>query len=256
MVDEYTASRIQYAPLFRLVDLAKLYDELYWENYAKAGDIRPVYEYKTPDVKLRRTTTREELARLKSITAALDTIASNKLPSKAALTAALSPAEHQTYKVSLSIPMTQEDAVYGETKPPDDLKRYNELLRKADLLDYRYDVRGQHINGHYVESCYEDAVQYLADIFDGDVAIWLDRSFTPGDQDCTNKEQVPRVLGSKSKYAVNTLPKLSKRIKQKLRVIEALLVAAFDIAYVTQETQPSNNESQVDRDKLKLMLKT
>jgi hypothetical protein len=246
---------VQYSTLEKLVDVAKLYDDLFWQNYELPTTAKPELTYSKPDVPLRKQLTHAELQRLKAINDAFGVLTGDKMPSSKLLNAALTAEQLAAFERSCDEPVTHDEELYGGKQPPAELKHYNQLLRNADLLDYREDAMGQRGFGHKVETRYENALDYLADIYCADVAQWLDRAFDHVARDCdANAASVPRVLGSKSTHAISAaLPKFSKTIKRKLRLIEALLVAAFDIAFdVPELAEPEL--SAADEAKLRKML--
>jgi uncharacterized protein HemX len=75
----------------------------------------------------------------------------------------------------------------------------------------------------------------------------------------TNPYAMPRVRGSKSRYAQDSgLPKLSKRIKREYCALIALLVAGCELAFVLpvqQQAEQTTEETIQLRNKLRALLR-
>ena len=75
-----------------------------------------------------------------------------------------------------------------------------------------------------------------------------------------NAHAIPRVRGSKSRYAEDSgLPKLSKRLKRQYCALNALLAAGCNIAFdvpVVEVQEPTQEQQKILRDKLKALKQT
>jgi hypothetical protein len=166
--------------------------------------------------------------------------------------------EYADYERSLLEPTTMAEVLYADGVPTE-LKRYNLMLRDADLQYYKYEkMAGLKSIGrakykhdtltktyNKSEHLYEHALEYLQEQIElsqqnreGDrLTRWLDRNVEFGQHGNTSidADGVPRVKGSRSHHAQDAgLPKLSVRLKREQRVLENLLRAAVVCAYVPE----------------------
>jgi hypothetical protein len=181
-----------------------------------------------------------------------------KTVSKSNLEKALTADEYADYEHSLSVPVTLSEIKYADGLP-NELKRYNIMLREADFQYYKYEkMSGLRDNRkaqfkseslkrtmNKAEQLYERALEYLQEQIDvatrerrqDELLRWLDRDVVFGTDGnlSIDADGVPRVKGSRSHHAQDAgLPKLSVRLKREQRVLEILLRSAISCAYVPE----------------------
>jgi len=229
-------------------------------------DAQEQFNYTQPHWQLQEHMATHELQQLLAINLAVRTALNNKSIKLAQLRAALTPQQLQEFQVSLAEMNEPSESMYGQGMP-DVLHDYNNKLRAADFAWARYEalptaVRygakrtpgASGLQESRAISAYEDALECLGEIFSsaqrgdygvamlGELTTWMDRAvdFNAG-TNCvldTNPEAMPRVRGSRSRYALDSgLPKLSKRIKHQLCAVKALLAAACELAFVVPPKQ-------------------
>jgi hypothetical protein len=120
------------------------------------------------------------------------------------------------------------------------------------------------------ESCYEEAVTDLCSCLEldptrnpspdhklaGEIQRWLDRdvSTKDGEQPDTSSQGVPRLRGSKSKYAqMDAKPVIGTRLRKHWRQRESLSKAALELIYDEPE-EDYGNVNQVNGSKLKKLM--
>lgn len=224
-------------------------------------DAQEQCEYTEPDWPLREHMTWQELQRLLATNRAVRTAVNNKTIKLEQLRAALTQHQLQEFEASLVEESEPSEFLYAQGMP-DILRNYNLKLRAADFAWARYEaiptaVRhgAQRTRGASDQqesraiSAYEDALECLSDIFSsaqrgdygvamlGELTTWMDRAvdFDAGTRSTmdTNPEAMPRVRGSRSKYAQDSgLPKLGKRIKHQICAAKMLLIAGCELAFV------------------------
>lgn len=171
----------------------------------------------------------------------------------------LSAAQLAAFKESLRTPISIAEVLYADGVP-DELKRYNVMLRYADFQYYKYEkmaglksigrAKYKHdtLSKTYNKSehLYEHALEFLQEQMElseqnreGDrLWRWFDRDidFTAAGKLSIDVDGVPRVKGSHSHSATQdaALPKMGVRLKREQRLLEALLTAAVAIVYVPE----------------------
>lgn len=187
----------------------------------------------------------------------------------------LTAAQYIELTESIKTPEHNAEIMYGAGMPSA-LKQYNILLRKGDFMTVRYEAmpiagmrRFKYGAASRVEdqaiSLYENALARLEEIFAeasgaelNQLRTWMDRDIEFGlaSKLDTDAHAMPRVLGSKSNYAINAaLPKLSKRLKRDECALKVLLEIAANIAFEFSLIVEDTNAAQQQRDVLKLKLK-
>lgn len=119
---------------------------------------------------------------------------------------------------------------------PSSLKRYAELIKKADQLASRLrakvpatrgpGLKGQKLPFCAVEYAYERAWEYLEEYVSTGEFFWLDRwpNFDdPGNTSGPSRRGIPRLIGSRSPYAKARLISTEMHRKLKLKVLNACL---------------------------------
>ena len=182
----------------------------------------------------------------------------------------LTAAQMAAFKQSLRTPISAVEVLYADGVP-DELKRYNVMLRDADFqynryekmaglksigrAKYKHDTLSRTYNKS--EHLYENALQFLQEQMElseqnreGDrLRRWLDRDidFTTAGKLSIDVDGVPRVKGSRSHHAQDAaLPKMLKRLKREQRIVEALLTAAVAIAYVPEVVDVAVQQSDAE----------
>jgi hypothetical protein len=249
-------------------------------------DAQEQFDYVDPNFPLRDGVSATDGARLERIVELLNLALNGKNISVAKLKLALTASEFAEFSDSVTSVVEQSEIMFGDGMP-EQLKSYNVKLRTADFMWARYEAMSP-VAPHgskrkktpsqvedRAESLYEDALENLEETFGcaerGDWGVemidrlhrWMDRSidFDAGfDRTLApDVHAMPRVRGSKSRYAVDSgLPKLSKRIKRQLCALHALLVACCEIAFVVPYPQPvvvSAAQKQVLKSKLADLMK-
>lgn len=250
-------------------------------------DAQTQHTYVTPQWLLREPLTTQETQRLQAVNRAVLCALSGKTVTLKQLRCALAPLQLTQFEQSLTDTHDPSEYHYGSGMPHE-LRRYNKLLNKADFAWSRFEAlptaprhgsrrtsgAAARIESSAV-SLYEDALQYLIDVFSSakhdsrdptkftELTMWMDR---PVDYDAgtsrqidTDPHAIPRVRGSKSGYADDSgLPKLSKRIKRQYCALLSLLVAGCELAFVLPEQQDNpmtQQAQQQQRDKLRMLLR-
>ncbi len=250
-------------------------------------DAQEHYTYTTPTWPLRSELTLQQVLQLQAINSAVCTALKYKSITMPQLRRALTQQQLQNFAASLVDVHEQSEFIYGSGMP-EPLRDYNVALRAADFAwsrfealptSPRYPSRRVKNAGASMEdraiSLYEDAIECLKDIFTSaqhgdygtsmysELLVWMDRT-VEFDSQITNAVDtspyaMPRVRGSKSRYAQDTgLPKLSKRIKREYCALLSLLVAGCDLAFVLPEKQENSmtqQEQQQQREKLRMLLR-
>jgi hypothetical protein len=204
---------------------------------------------------LRQTLTNEQHQRLDSINALFKHALNGGVVSIQKLRRVLSADELKHYEQMFTEIVEYAEVMYGNGMP-EALRDYNAYLQQADFQYNKYEkmsglksvgsarFKSDSITKTYNKSevGYERALEYLHEQIglatrDGsldELLRWLDREvdFGPNGTLGINADQVPRVKGSRSRYAQDAgLPKLSKRLKQQSAALRILLVAAVDMAF-------------------------
>ena len=249
-------------------------------------DAQEQFDYVDPSIPLREFVSVIDAARLNDIAELLNIALDGKNIPVAKLKRALTADEFAEFTASSAAVSEQSEIMFGEGMP-EQLKSYNKKLNAADFMWSRYEampavaaygskrkVTPAQVENR-AESLYEDALENLEETFGcaerGDwgsamlprLQHWMDRSidFNAGFNRtlAPDVHSVPRVRGSKSKYAHDSgLPKLSKRMKQQLCALNALLVAGCEIAFVVPYRQPvalTATQSQDLKSKLANLMK-
>ena len=230
-------------------------------------DAQEQFNYVDPSIPLREFVSVIDAARLDDIAELLNIALDGKNIPVAKLKRALTADEFAEFTASSAAVSEQSEIMFGEGMP-EQLKSYNKKLNASDFMWSRYEampavaaygskrkVTPAQVENR-AESLYEDALENLEETFGcaerGDwgsemlprLHRWMDRSidFNAGFNRtlAPDVHSVPRVRGSKSKYAQDSgLPKLSKRMKQQLCALNALLVAGCEIAFVVPYPNPA-----------------
>lgn len=230
-------------------------------------DAQEQFDYVDPSIPLREFVSVIDAARLNDIAELLNIALDGKNIPVAKLKRALTADEFAEFTASSAAVSEQSEIMFGEGMP-EQLKSYNKKLNASDFMWSRYEampavaaygskrkVTPAQVENR-AESLYEDALENLEETFGcaerGDwgsemlprLHRWMDRSidFNAGFNRtlAPDVHSVPRVRGSKSKYAQDSgLPKLSKRMKQQLCALNALLVAGCEIAFVVPYPKPA-----------------
>jgi hypothetical protein len=196
-----------------------------------------------------------QLKTLARLNCQLDQLLNGKSVAASKLRSLLTQQQYTDYLASLDTPRHSVESLYCNGMPQE-LKDYNILLRTADLVFNKYEKmagsqsvgKGKYTQHTVRETAkqsqrlYESAVMRLEEIFGAatgehlmELRNWMDRDvvFGANGNIGTDCESVPRVRGSKSHQAQDAgLPKLSKRLKQKACMLNALMTAAIEIAFV------------------------
>ena len=203
--------------------------------------------------------TADEYNKLKKINTLIARRLSGKSIAISVLRNVLSDEEYADYQTSIATHKTMAEAIYADGVP-DELKRYNIMLREADFQLGKYEMmsglrdtgrakyRTESLKRTYdkSEDLYERTLEYLQEQMEVSVRdkssidwkLWLDRDvdFSTDGNLGINADQVPRVKGSRSHYAQDAeLPKLSVLLKREQCGLENLIRAAVACAYVPQE---------------------
>ena len=203
--------------------------------------------------------TADDYNKLKKINTLIARRLSGKSIAISVLRNVLSDEEYADYQNSLATHKTMAEAIYADGVP-DELKRYNIMLREADFQFGKYEkMNGLRDNGRAKyrteslkltyeksEHLYERALEYLQEQMEVSVRdkssidwkLWLDRDvdFSTDGNLSINADQVPRVKGSSSPYAQDAeLPKMSVLLKREQCALENLIRAAVACAYVPEE---------------------
>lgn len=229
-------------------------------------DAQEQFDYVDPNFPLREFVNSNDAARMHDIAELLNIALDGKNIPVAKLKRALTADEFAELTASVAAVSEQSEVMFGDGIP-EQLKSYNIKLNKADLMWARYERMPTHATHgkkrkttpaqveDLAESLYEDALENLEETFGcaerGDWGVdmlprlqhWMDRpiDFNAGFNRtlAPDAHSMPRVRGSKSKYAHDSgLPKLSKRMKQQLCALNALLVACCEIAFVVPYPKP------------------
>lgn len=230
-------------------------------------DAQKQVDYVDPSIPLCEFVSVIDAERLDDIAELLNIALDGKNIPVAKLKSALTADEFAEFTASSAAVSEQSEIMFGEGMP-EQLKSYNKKLNAADFMWSRYEampavaaygskrkVTPAQVENR-AESLYEDALENLEETFGcaerGDwgsemlprLQHWMDRSidFNAGFNRtlAPDVHSVPRVRGSKSKYAQDSgLPKLSKRMKQQLCALNALLVAGCEIAFVVPYPNPA-----------------
>ncbi len=211
-----------------------------------------------------------ECGTLKRINQFLNKLLDDKPVHMAQLRQVLTVEQLAALDASMREPIAMAEVMYGSGFP-EELTRYNIKVRDADfvhhkfekmsalksmrLANYKHDTVSRTL--HQAEELYELALEYLEEQVTAairnnrqyELLHWLDRDVVFGIDGNVgaNADQIPRVKGSRSHYATPdaALPKLSVRLKQQQRRLEALLIAAVAIAYVP-EVMNAAEQQRVD----------
>ena len=250
-------------------------------------DAQTQHTYTTPQWLLREPLTTQETQRLQAVNRAVLCALTGTTVTLKQLRCALTPLQLTQFEQSLTETHDPSEYHYG-TGMPDELRRYNKLLNKADFAWSRFEAlptaprhgsrrtagAAARMESSAV-SLYEDALEYLIDVFSSakhdsrdptkfiELTMWMDRhvDYDAGTsrQIDTDPYAIPRVRGSKSGYADDSgLPKLSKRIKRQYCALLSLLVAGCELAFVLPEQQDNpmtQQAQQQQRDKLRMLLR-
>jgi hypothetical protein len=250
-------------------------------------DAQDQYIYTTPTWSLREDLTAEQVQQLHAINTAVRAGLKYKSITLPQLRRALTSQQLQEFAASLVDAHEQNEVMYGSGMP-DPLRDYNAALRTADFAWSRFEAlpttprlssrRVKNASANMEDSAislYEVAIERLTDIFTSaqrgdygagmysELQTWMDRavefdSKMPNAVD-TNPYAMPRVRGSKSRYAQDSgLPKLSKRIKREYCALIALLVAECELAFVLpvqQQAEQTTEETIQLRNKLRALLR-
>lgn len=221
------------------------------------------HDYKVPDLPLKKIRSNVELQRLMAANEAFDLSLRGRTMPLRLLKRVFTEQQYNDYSQTLTEPAEQSEVEYGEGMP-EQLKSYNAKVARADLAWGQFErlsngprrSRSAAEAERRAESLYEDALECLEEIFDcakrGDwgremvprLQRWMDRpvDFEAGVERTvdTDVHGIPRVRGSRSKYAMDSgLPKLSKRLKREYCALTHLLVAACEIAFAVPAAEPA-----------------
>lgn len=250
-------------------------------------DAQQQHMYATPKWQLRDELTEQQVLQLQAVNSAVLSALKHKSITLSQLRRALTQQQLQEFVASLVGVHEPSEIMYGSGMP-EPLHAYNAALKAADFAWSRFEalpttpqhharrVKNASANmENRAISLYEVAIERLADIFTSaqrgdygagmysELQTWMDRavefdSKMPNAVD-TNPYAMPRVRGSKSRYAYDSgLPKLSKRIKREYCALNALLVAGCELAFVlpVQQAQAMTKQEQLQqRDKLRMLLR-
>lgn len=250
-------------------------------------DAQEQHTYITPTWQLRDELTEQQVLQLQAVNSAVLSVLQHKSITLSQLRRALTPQQLQEFAASVVDVNESSEIMYGSGMP-EPLHAYNAALKAADFAWSRFEAlpttprhhacRVKNASANMEDraiSLYEVAIERLADTFTSaqrgdygagmyaDLQAWMDRavefdSKMPNAVD-TNPYAMPRVRGSKSRYAQDSgLPKLSKRIKREYCALNALLVAGCELAFVlpVQQAQAmTKQEQQQQRDKLRMLLR-
>lgn len=214
-----------------------------------------------------------EVAQLKRLHRALAYIVKQRAVPIATLRAALSDEQYAEYIASLNWDMSHAESEQGTGNVPQFLEDYADQIRKGDRYTRianmfkhttKRDARGRTAFGRYealAESEYEDAVMDLVNALETDpertpyvnhalisqIVPWLDREVdtTHGSEPGITVSEVPRLRGSKSKYAlISAQPVVGERLYKHWRQREAVAKAALPLLYNKLEVDELTGEQR------------
>jgi hypothetical protein len=213
-----------------------------------------------------RTIPDADVERLRTITTALEYIDAQRSVPEAKMRNALTAEQFEEYVASFDM-----DISHAERDETDDmpwqLRDYCELIRDGDRYTRianlfqrarKRDSSGKTARQRYLdkaEGCYEEAVMDLCNWLELDpkrnpmpdhnlafeIQRWLDRDVSTKDGEGPDIEQqgVPRLRGSKSKYAqMDAKPVIGTRLRKHWRQREALSKAALELIYDEPKEDP------------------
>ena len=212
-----------------------------------------------------------EYAQLRLIKVALTSVIAQRAVPKPKMLAALGKERYLEYVQSYDLDISHVESDWTTTdsmpsilydymqyiKDGDKYTRLANLFRRSTKRDAKGRTAFQRMETK-AESYYEDAVMLLTNAIDtnplrnpmpdvqlsNEIQRWLDRDvscelgFEP--DACTTG--VPRIRGSKSKFAqVSVAPAVGQRLRQYWRQREALVNAALDLLYDTEQITDEND---------------
>ena len=214
-----------------------------------------------------------EVAQLKRLNRALTYIVKQRAVPITTLRAALSGEQYAEYIASLNWDMSHAESEEDNGEMPVFLEDYVAKIRKGDRYTRianmfkhttKRDARGRTAFGRYealAEGEYEDAVMDLLNALETDpertpyidhalisqIVRWLDREVdtTHGNAPGITVSEVPRLRGSKSKYAlISAQPVVGERLYKHWRQREAVAKAALPLLYNKLEVDELTDEQR------------
>jgi hypothetical protein len=221
-----------------------------------------------------RDVVQAEVAQLKRLHRALTYVVKQRAVPITTLRAALSGEQYAEYIASLDQDMSHVESEQDNGEVPWLLIDYADKIRKGDRYTRianmfkhttKRDAKGQTAAGRYealAESEYEDAVMDLINALETDpnrtpyvdhalinqIVPWLDREVdtTHGSEPGITVSEVPRLRGSKSKYAlISAQPVVGERLYKHWRQREAVVKAALPLLYNKLEVGDVTDEQRV-----------
>jgi hypothetical protein len=186
----------------------------------------------------------------------------------------LTEEEYEQYRASFNSTVTHYEDEWLNGRPQA-LDEYTKIIKSGDLYNAmaerlsaakkkKYDTNGQSASlrmRRKAEAAYERALEYLRSLTDGahdaaEIERWLDRnvSWVAGEEPSVDAEGVPRVRGSKSKYAQDAdRPQWSARDGRLWRQREALTSAVLPLVY--EKVVCEKNVNAVPSSKLEQLMR-
>lgn len=215
-----------------------------------------------------------EVAQLKRLHRALTYVVKQRAVPVATLRAALSDEQYAEYIESLNWDMSHAESEHGTGNVPLFLADYADQIRKGDRYTRianmfkhtkKRDAKGQTAFGRYEALAfgeYEEAIFDLVNVLETDpertpyvdhalinqIIPWLDREVgtTTGNEPDISNVGVPRLRGSKSKYAlISAQPVVGERLYKHWRQREAVAKAALPLLYNKLEIDDVTEEQRV-----------
>jgi len=255
--DTYTQHVLQYAALYALRRIKS--------DGADDRERIHTLTYNALDSEAFRDLDADETQHLQYLVQALERVAEHRAVTSSALRKALTAAQYDEYLRSFDVDLSHIEADYSDNMPSV-LHDYQALLKLGDRYTslsklhrraVKRDTHGQTSSQRFrikAEACYESAVQMICDKLELDptrnplpnhalaaeVQQWLDRDVDTRDgfQPDIYAECVPRVRGSRSKYAQDTKQAVvGQRLRKHWRQREALVNAALVLMYDADELE-------------------
>lgn len=196
--------------------------------------------------------------RIKRLQTLIEQMESGKDVARRDLENALTETEWEDYETSI-----KNEKIFKKliTNTPAGLKKYNDLLKKADLLNTRAESRYPKGNPEtrkslhqQAESAYEKALEYLSETLqkNPDFRILLDRDFdeSPEKYPSLDCQSVPRLTSSTSFNAVKSIDSLHDRKRSiKLSTLKNSLDALLNgTSSETESPKPLNSRKVPEKD--------
>jgi hypothetical protein len=212
------------------------------------------------------------------MTAALEYIDAQRSVPEAKMRSALTAEQFEEYVASFDTDISHIECDEHDDMPWE-LCEYIDKVREGDRYSRianlfrrttKRDGKGRTAYQRYrykAEGCYEQAVMYLCNLLEtdprrnptpdhklaGEIPRWLDRdvSTRDGEQPGIEKESVPRIRGTKSKYSqIGSQPVVGVRLRKHWRQREALSKAALELIYDEPDDAFIEHQNELVRQRL------